>query len=305
MIKRIVPTVVCSLAVLFSAAGCAPIRREADLRRCGLGYQLRELTDPRPNRAHILRVDLSDGKIEPAVVVAPDPDGGGPAEAALTNPLTLASDRRTLAFINTNPWDSFADTSGRKNRNWWEGQPVDIYGLAVSDGHMRSPAQTDGVTVWVGVGGRVILGGATADGSVLEGMAGFQQIVKEGVVVPPGGALHPRTAIGVDRSGSVMWLVVVDGRQEKYSEGMTVHELGCLMQDIGCWNAANMDGGGSSIMGLAGTDGRLHVVNSPSDRLWWLRRVRPLPMILTIREKTDTNISPTEENDSRKRWNRE
>ena len=41
-------------------------------------------------------------------------------------------------------------------------------------------------------------------------------------------------------------------------------------------------------MSLAGTDGRLRVVNSPSDRfLGRYQKIRPLPVILTIREKSE------------------
>jgi len=109
---------------------------------------------------------------------------------------------------------------------------------------------------------------------IVEAMAGFQQIVKAGAVVPgPGGAVHPRTAIGVDRSGMVMWLVVVDGRQSRFSEGMNVHELGRQMLELGCWNAMNMDGGGSSVMGLVNGKDGLRVINSPSDRRPF-RRIR-------------------------------
>jgi exopolysaccharide biosynthesis protein len=80
-----------------------------------------------------------------------------------------------------------------------------------------------------------------------------------------------------------MWLVVVDGRQERYSEGMTLQEMGDLMRGLGCWRATNMDGGGSSVMGLAEAGEHLRVVNSPSDRSSGALRVRPLPAILTIR----------------------
>ena len=130
------------------------------------------------------------------------------------------------------------------------------------------------------------MGDGPGDRPVAEAMAGFQQIVREGaVVVPRGGTLHPRTAIGVDRNGIMMWLVVVDGRQEQFSEGMNLYELGRLMLDLGCWSAMNMDGGGSSIMGLARAGGRLRVVSSPSDRHLGSPSIRPLPMILTIRKK--------------------
>ena len=87
--------------------------------------------------------------------------------------------------------------------------------------------------------------------------------------------MHPRTAIGVDRSGMVMWLVVVDGRQNRFSEGMNVHELGRQMLELGCWNAMNMDGGGSSVMGLVSGKEGLRVVNSPSDRRPFRRSLTP------------------------------
>jgi len=66
---------------------------------------------------------------------------------------------------------------------------------------------------------------------------------------------------------------------------MTIYELAGVMQGLGCWEAANMDGGGSSIMGFARPNGQLEIVNSPSDLAAVLRRVRPVPMILTIRKK--------------------
>ena len=265
-----------SLLLLVGAGPTGQVDK-SDLQTLGLKYQFQELKQPRPNRVHILRVDFSTGKIKPVVVVGKDPDGGGPAETALTSPLKLAAGPSVLAFINTNPWDSFPDKAGKRNRNWYEGQPVNISGVAASGGKTRSPAQANETSVWVDRRGRVRMGrlpglGKTPDeipeaDRVVEAMAGFQLIVKAGTVVPAaGGAVHPRTAIGVDRSGKVMWLVVVDGRQRRFSEGMNVHELGQQMVKLGCWNAMNMDGGGSSVMGLASGKQGLRVVNSPSDR---------------------------------------
>ena len=230
MIGRCIGISACAFGVLFLTAGCAPVRGGLDLKAHGLAYQLKELKEPRPNRVHVLRVDLTSRKIRPAVVVGADPDGDGPAETALADPLKLASDRSVLAFINSNPWDSLADSAGNRNRRWFEGQPVDIHGLAVAGGRVRSPAHPPIASIWVNSEGRVFLGDTPGDEAVGEATAGFQQIVKGGVlVVPADGAFHPRTAIGVDEDGIVMWLVVVDGRQEQYREGMDLHELGSLM----------------------------------------------------------------------------
>ena len=276
----------CTLGILLVTTGCDSTKDHRDLKALGLEYHLRELEDPRPNRVHVLRVDLANSAIRPAVVIGVDPDGEGPAETVLTDPRKLADDPMVLAFINTNPWNSFADSSGKKNRHWFEGQPVDIYGRAVSGGVARSPSDVHASTVWVSESGRVFIGQAPGVESAVDAMTGFQSLVKEGALaVGQSDGRHPRTAIGVDHEGIVIWLVVVDGRQEQYSEGVSVFELGEIMLGLGCWNAVNMDGGGSSIMGLVDAGGRLRVVNSPSDRHLGASKIRPLPMILTIREK--------------------
>ena len=69
----------------------------------------------------------------------------------------------------------------------------------------------------------------------------------------------PRTAIGWQADGTIL-LVVVDGRQPQWSVGMTLAELAELMRDLGCQEALNLDGGGSTTMVV-----RDRVVNRPSD----------------------------------------
>ncbi len=132
-----------------------------------------------------------------------------------------------------------------------------------------------------------MLGEPPAGAAVDEGTAGFYPIVSEGRLVtdPNNLTLNPRTAIGTDQSGTVAWLVVVDGRQPGYSEGVNLHELGQIMLDLGCWQATNMDGGGSSVMAMADDDGELRLLNTPSGRRDGEVAIRPLPMVLTIRER--------------------
>ena len=70
---------------------------------------------------------------------------------------------------------------------------------------------------------------------------------------------QPRTAIGVIDDNHLVF-VVVDGRQEGYSRGMTLSELAQFMLDLGAETAYNLDGGGSSTMVFNGT-----VITSPSN----------------------------------------
>lgn len=68
---------------------------------------------------------------------------------------------------------------------------------------------------------------------------------------------HARTAFGVLKNKHWI-LVVVDGKQPGYSLGMTMPELTALMHSLGCINALNLDGGGSSTMVF-----KNRVVNQP------------------------------------------
>lgn len=69
---------------------------------------------------------------------------------------------------------------------------------------------------------------------------------------------HPRTAVGRTLQGDV-WYVVVDGRQ-KFSDGATLPEMAIIMKRLGCIDAINLDGGGSSAINLFGL-----TLNKPSD----------------------------------------
>ena len=70
------------------------------------------------------------------------------------------------------------------------------------------------------------------------------------------GGKNPRTAIGYTQDGNFI-MVAVDGR-EGASVGLTLKELAWFMKSIGCINAMNLDGGGSTVMYVKG-----RVVNMP------------------------------------------
>jgi hypothetical protein len=70
---------------------------------------------------------------------------------------------------------------------------------------------------------------------------------------------HPRSAVCLDEAGETLWFIVADGRRSGAS-GMTCGEMRDLVQDLGCWDAAMLDGGGSSTLWVDGA-----VRNDPSD----------------------------------------
>ncbi len=68
--------------------------------------------------------------------------------------------------------------------------------------------------------------------------------------------------VGIGQIGPLKYvLVVVDGRQEGYSRGITIKMLGEFMSEIGCLQAFNLDGGGSATMAFNGV-----CFNSTSDK---------------------------------------
>ncbi|EPR09384.1 phosphodiester glycosidase family protein [Ruminiclostridium papyrosolvens] len=68
---------------------------------------------------------------------------------------------------------------------------------------------------------------------------------------------NPRTGIGIISDNHYVF-VVVDGRSTGYSRGMTLSEFSQVFEDLGCTDAYNLDGGGSSTMYFMGK-----VVNNP------------------------------------------
>ncbi|HXH60571.1 MAG TPA: phosphodiester glycosidase family protein [Fimbriimonadaceae bacterium] len=93
-------------------------------------------------------------------------------------------------------------------------------------------------------------------------------LVKEGQVFAPfadegftqgfADKRHPRTAIGRTNDGDV-WLVTFDGRQEM-SAGVSIQEEAEIMRRLGCVDAINLDGGGSSTLNIGSV-----TLNRPSE----------------------------------------
>ena len=86
------------------------------------------------------------------------------------------------------------------------------------------------------------------------------------------GGRNPRTAIGYTRDNHLIMLTA-DGR-EGSSIGLTLVELANLMKELGCVNAMNLDGGGSTVMFVKG-----QVVNKPA-----IQGGIPLSHTLTVRK---------------------
>ena len=116
--------------------------------------------------------------------------------------------------------------------------------------------------------------GGTPYDSLLAGIGGGPRLIKQGAVhytydeeVFFGSGIsgdldNPRTAVGVTQDAHVI-MIVVDGRQAA-SEGVTLPELTEIMLNLGCVEAMNLDGGGSTQM-AARTMSGYQYVDVPSE----------------------------------------
>ncbi|MBE3135015.1 MAG: hypothetical protein IMZ55_16225 [Acidobacteria bacterium] len=199
------------LAVAAAGVGCVATATSPSVQtqtarlaaqQAGIRYGLVVRADPRPLRFHHLEIDLGNPGLEVATVLTADPDGAGPATAVLQPPLGIARRAAAIALVNANPWQGLADSSGKRPTNWHAKMPVEILGLAVSGGQGRSRPLDAHCGFWIDRDGRAHVGTPADLGEVREGVAGFGRLLEGGQVVPPpGGPVHPRTALGLDESG--------------------------------------------------------------------------------------------------------
>ena len=124
-------------------------------------------------------------------------------------------------------------------------------GAFVMDGTAINRATA--TTFWVGMDGKAHITDANTcnaaldAGNVREAVASFGDIfenrhARSGL---DNTTRASRTAIGIKADGTVVMLMV-DGRQAPYSVGMTMAEVAASMEALGCVEAVNLDGGGSS-----------------------------------------------------------
>ncbi|MBK8978060.1 MAG: phosphodiester glycosidase family protein [Planctomycetes bacterium] len=106
---------------------------------------------------------------------------------------------------------------------------------------------------------------------------------------------HPRTAAGIAQDGTLL-LLTVDGRTPD-AAGMTLLELAQLLHALGCVDALNLDGGGSTTMWIRTAGG---IVNHPCDnKLFDHAGERPVANALlvfavglVVRDEDEATLAP-------------
>jgi len=85
---------------------------------------------------------------------------------------------------------------------------------------------------------------------------------------------HPRTCMGYTSDGRLI-VMVIQGRFPGIAEGATLAQEAQLLKDLGCVEALNLDGGGSSCMLINGKE-----TIKPSDK----EGERPVPAVFVVKK---------------------
>lgn len=227
----------------------------------GVDYERKVQWSPRPMIIHVIKVDTRTSGLR-FLVTPPDAPGSNmPLRARTTS--EFLREYGVQVAING---DGFAP--------WWSHSPADYYPHAGDPVQPRGDAVSKGKVYWSSSANFPTLYISPRNTLSFDAPAKRYNAISGEFMLASGGepipgldntALHPRTATGYSRNGRYLYLVVVDGRQPFYSEGITLLELARLMISVGAQYAMNLDGGGSSTMVVQGQNGQPRILNSPID----------------------------------------
>jgi hypothetical protein len=232
----------------------------------GITYRRESRSSPRPVMIHLVRIDLTTAGIR-ALVTPGTPGSDGQETNARTTSAFLREFNLQLAvnasffnhFREKTPWDYYPHPGDR----------VNAIGTAISNQQMYSPARPNWSTLCLAANQRAqIVETGNCPKGTAQAVAGNVMFVRQGQPVPTppewkdADRPYARVAVARDRAGQILWLIVVDGKQPFYSEGMTMTELTRLAIDLGADTALNLDGGGSTTLAIESQTG-VTVLNAP------------------------------------------
>lgn len=238
----------------------------------GIAYERQALSSPRPIMVHKISIDLTTPGIRPFVnpgITSNDAKNSPRNRETIARTVTEFVDEFDLQLgINANffhpfreetPWDFYPHA----------GDVVNALGQVTSNGKTYSAAEEGWSAICFLAKNRVVIDekGICPAGTE-QAVAGNDLLVKNGQpLAPPDYEAvkdkpYPRTVIAIDKTGKKLWLVLIDGKQFQYSEGMTLNETSTYLQKLGAETALNLDGGGSVTIAVQTPKGA-KVLNAP------------------------------------------
>jgi exopolysaccharide biosynthesis protein len=216
--------------------------------------------------AHIITIDTKKNNAR-FLVTPPDSDGETPLKARTTSQfLEEFGVQLAVNGDGFSPWwsNSVADYYPHV------GDPIAPLGFSASNGNVYWNGENEGdvgIEPTLYISRRNALSFNSRPNNVNSAISGDRMIVLKGEAAGDldDSEVEPRTALGINRNGRYLYIVVVDGRQPFYSDGATFAELAELLRKQGAYMAMAMDGGGSSTLVVEGDDGLPRILNTPID----------------------------------------
>jgi hypothetical protein len=239
----------------------------------GVRYERLVLQQPRPVVAHLVRIDMREPGID-FLVTPSEPSAEGDVFADKTS--GFAARHGVQLAINANYFYPFHNTHPL-NYAPHVGDPVRVVGKAASRGSIYGSDGKATVTLYLSRERRVSF--EQPVGEVWHAISGIGYVVREGAradFAEDGVSRVPyaRSIVAVDATGRYLWLLVVDGKQPGYSEGLTLEEAADLLLKQGAHTGIQLDGGGSATLVRQSTGGGIQMVNIPTNfRIAWWERV--------------------------------
>lgn len=263
----IVLLVLCSGGyLLYDRGRPAPVPMKQKLYE-GVLYRRLVRVFPRPMIAHVLTVDTKAKGISFLVTPADDSTGETPLKARTTS--QFLEEFGVQVAVNG---DGFSPWWSRSVADYYPraGDPVAPFGFSASNGDVYWDGENDGdigVEPTLYINRRNALSFNNRPNNVHSAISGDRMLVLKGEIISDldNSEVEPRTAVGLNRNGRYLYIVVVDGRQPFYSDGATFVELAEILVEQGAFAAMSMDGGGSSTLVVEGENGLPRVLNAPID----------------------------------------
>lgn len=199
-----------------------------------------------PTRIYLTRIDLKQPGVKLSVSMPYDTDATANFQKQTLSDMATYADRpghRVVAMINADFWDTGnMDIRGPIHRGGRILKNTFIYKATLPQQALSFVAVDDE--------GMPLI----ADSAAYRAAAPrLDEVTGGGVIMLRNGQLSglnypgndPRSALGYTEDG-VVYFLIVDGRNQYWSNGMTYSDMGAVFQALGCKMAVNFDGGGSA-----------------------------------------------------------
>ncbi|MGD1856336.1 MAG: phosphodiester glycosidase family protein [Leptolyngbyaceae cyanobacterium] len=233
----------------------------------GITYSRKITNQPRPQTTHIFEIDLTASGLRP--FSTPGYEGAEPNRVGLQGRETYA--QRTSDFLETHGLQLAVNANFffpfRELTPWnygpRPGESVNLSGLAMSDGQLVSILKTNRPSLCFMEQRAVIRRDGGCHNGTQQAVAGNLMLLEDGELTSwakkraaaDKGKPYPFTVAALDGTGTRLWLVLADGKQALYAEGITLEEIINLVQALGADTALRLDGGGSTTGAIATPNG--------------------------------------------------